>query len=133
MNHARYAPESFDVTCIAAAAGHQKLSAAWLGFRFDDELVAIERESAGSASSASTYQALPGLPRCMSTMHVLPIGQYTAYIHCLHCLHCLHCQHINRLHCNKLLLGFSVSLLPNEYVPTLPVHCKKFIAQDQFR
>ena len=56
--------ESVAVTCLAAA-GRQKMSLAWLGFRLEHKLVAIEREgavSAGSAGSASTYQTLPGLP-----------------------------------------------------------------------
>jgi hypothetical protein len=59
--------ESVAVTCLAAA-WRQKMTLAWLGFRLEHKLVAIEREgavsagSAGSAGSASTYQTLPGLP-----------------------------------------------------------------------
>ena len=58
--------ESVAVTCLAA--GRQTMSLAWLGFRLEHKLVAIEREgavsavSAVSAGSASTYQTLPGLP-----------------------------------------------------------------------
>jgi len=33
---------SFAVACLAA--GHQKMSLAWLGFRFEHELVAIKRD-----------------------------------------------------------------------------------------
>ena len=47
---------------------------AWLGFRFEDELVAIEREgagSAGNAGSASTCHRLPNRTG-IAMMHVLP-------------------------------------------------------------
>jgi hypothetical protein len=36
--------EPFAVTCLAAA-GRQKMTLAWLGFRLEHELVAIEREA----------------------------------------------------------------------------------------
>ena len=71
-----------------AAAGRQKMSVAWLGFRRTGGhgLVAIEREGAGSAGSASTYQTLPRLPGCMycllvntlPTLTILPTLQQIA-------------------------------------------------------
>jgi hypothetical protein len=87
------------------------MSVAWLGFRFEDELVATGWwRSKGRVLAVLAVQVyIPNLTE-IARMHVLPIGQYSAYADytaytatnccsgCLlvfqmsECLHCLHCN-----------------------------------------